>query len=371
MTATATRPTTARPGPLAGRAVHPWAWWGWAIGVAVASSLSTNPLFLLLLGAAVVFVIIWRRTNAPWAMSLRVYVLMGATIILIRLFFQFLFGSRIAGHTLFTLPSLALPDWAAGIRIGGAVTAEALLFTFYDALRLALMLLCVGAANTLANPKRALRSVPAALYELSVAITVALTVAPQVIESTLRIRRARRLRGGAGHGWRAVRSVVIPVLEDAIERSLALAAGMEVRGFGRTRADIPHRRWMTALMLTGACLVTFALFMLLGMPVAPAVPVVLLIVSFVLIAVALRLAGRQLQVTHYRPDPWRAPEWLTLGCGVATAGVAMLFGSTQPLLLTSTELAWPQLHPLMLVAAAFAIAPAFLTPVPPNRALQS
>ena len=62
---------------------------------------------------------------------------------------------------------------------------------------LAVMLLCLGAANSLANPKQALRSVPAALYEASVAVVIALSVAPQLVESTQRVRRARRLRQDA------------------------------------------------------------------------------------------------------------------------------------------------------------------------------
>ena len=55
---------------------------------------------------------------------------------------------------------MPLPDWAAGIRLLGPVTLEALLAGLYDGLRLATMLICVGAANALANPKRLLRSVP-------------------------------------------------------------------------------------------------------------------------------------------------------------------------------------------------------------------
>ena len=48
--------------------------------------------------------------------------------------------------------------------------------------------------DTLANPKRALRVLPGALYELGVAVTVALSVAPQLVDSTQRVRRARRVQ---------------------------------------------------------------------------------------------------------------------------------------------------------------------------------
>ena len=70
---------------------------------------------------------------------------------------------------LFTLPEIPLPAAAAGIRIGGPVSLEGVLAALYDGLRLATLLICIGAANALANPKRLLKSLPGALYELGVA----------------------------------------------------------------------------------------------------------------------------------------------------------------------------------------------------------
>src|SRR5205823_9020577 len=91
---------------------------------------------------------------------------------------------------------------------------------FYDGLQLATMVICVGAANALANPKRLLKAVPGALYEVGTAITVALSVAPQLVESVQRVRRARRLRAGRARGLRAIKGIVVPVLADAMDRAL-------------------------------------------------------------------------------------------------------------------------------------------------------
>ncbi|MDR1237915.1 MAG: energy-coupling factor transporter transmembrane protein EcfT, partial [Propionibacteriaceae bacterium] len=182
-------------------AIHPWAWWGWAICLAGAASLTSNPLLLVLLAAVITAVVLMRRSDAPWARSVSAYFALAAFVIGMRVFFQVLIGGSYGEHLLFTLPEIPLPDWAAGIRLGGRVTAEALLYTVYDATRLAVMLLCLGAANSLANPRKALRSVPAALYEASVAVVIALSVAPQLIESTQRVHRARRLRGNRVKGW--------------------------------------------------------------------------------------------------------------------------------------------------------------------------
>ncbi len=142
------------------------------------------------------------------------------------------------------------------------MTAEALANTLYDALRLAVMLLCIGAANALANPRQALRSVPAALYEASVAVVIALSVAPQLIESAQRVRRARRLRGDRVRGLKSLGAVALPVLADAIERSMALAAGMESRGFARTRG-LPVRGTLP-LMLASVMVALLGGFLLLS-----------------------------------------------------------------------------------------------------------
>ena len=69
-----------------------------------------------------------------------------------------------------------------------------------DGLRLGTLMCCIGAANALANPQRALRVLPGALYELGVIVVVAISVAPQLVESIQRVRRARRLRAGREQG---------------------------------------------------------------------------------------------------------------------------------------------------------------------------
>ena len=97
---------------------------------------------------------------------------------------------------LLDLPEVPLPDWVLGLHLLGPVTRESLLAGLYDGLRLGTIVICVGAANALANPKRLLRSVPAALHEVGTALVVAVTVLPQLVESARRVRAAQALRAG-------------------------------------------------------------------------------------------------------------------------------------------------------------------------------
>ena len=113
--------------------VHPWAWWGWAIGLGIAVSGTTNPLLLALIATAMVVVVMLRRSDAPWARSVRAYLLLALFVIVMRVFFRIVFGGGTGDTVLFTLPSIPLPDWAAGIQLGGAVTAGALVAQIEDA----------------------------------------------------------------------------------------------------------------------------------------------------------------------------------------------------------------------------------------------
>ena len=210
---------------------------------------------------------------------------------------------------LLDLPAVPLPDWVLGIELLGPVTREALLAGLYDGLRLATIVICVGAANSLANPKRLLRSVPPALYEIGTALVVAVTVLPQFVESVRRVRAAQALRAGETGRVRRLRRFLVPVLEDTLERSLALAAGMDTRGYGRSGgASRTQRRVTGALMLVGLVGVCVGIYALLD-KTAPRVLALPMLLAGVVVAVAgLVIAGRRVQRTRYRPDRWRAPE---------------------------------------------------------------
>jgi energy-coupling factor transport system permease protein len=222
------------------RDLHPVAWWVWALGLATAASFTTNPLVLLTIVAVATVVVLARRSEQPWAYSFRLYAWVALVIVVMRVLFRVLLGGGVdGGHVLLDLPEIPLPSWVLGLHLLGPVTRESLLAGLYDGLRLGTIVICVGAANALANPKRLLRSVPAALHEVGTALVVAVTVLPQLVESTRRVRAAQALRAGDTRrtGW--LRRFLVPVLEDSLERSLRLAAGMDTRGYGRSAGAPP------------------------------------------------------------------------------------------------------------------------------------
>ncbi|MFI9200600.1 energy-coupling factor transporter transmembrane component T [Streptomyces sp. NPDC053048] len=312
-------------------ALHAGAWWIWALGLATAASRTTNPLLLAMLIGVAGYVVAARRTEAPWARSYGAFLKLGLVIIGIRLAFAVVLGSPIPGtHTVLTLPEVPLPEWARGVRIGGRVTAEGLLFALYDGLKLATLLVCVGAANALANPARLLKSLPGALYEAGVAVVVAMTFAPNLVADVQRLRAARRLRGRTDRGLKALLQVGLPVLEGALERSVALAAAMDARGYGRT-AEVPAavRRTTAVLTLGGLLGVCAGTYGLLG-DTGGGYGLPLLAAGLVLALAGLWLGGRRSVRTRYRPDRWGARAWLVSASGAAVAALMIHAGTYAP-----------------------------------------
>jgi energy-coupling factor transport system permease protein len=350
------------------RSLHPLAWWLWALGLTVAASRTTNPLLLGAIIAVVSWVVVARRSDAPWANAFRLYVLAAAVVVLLRVLVRVVFGGDQGTHVLLALPSVPLPSMAAGIRLFGDVTAESLLGGLYDGLRLATMLICLGGANALANPRRLLRSMPPALHEVSTAVVVALSVFPQLAESAIRVNRARRLRpGGDQKTVAAMRSVVIPVLEDALDRSLLLAASMDSRGYGRVGGRSPRTtRLVGALLVVGLAGICVGAYAILDgtTPRYLATPVLAGGVGVGVLGVA--TSGRGVRRSSYRPDRWRTAEVVTAASGLVTGLLLFVSAQVDPehLYPSLSPLAWPQLSAPALLAVLIGLAPAIVTPVP-------
>jgi energy-coupling factor transport system permease protein len=349
------------------RALHPVAWWIWALSLAAAASRTTNPLLLVLIFAVLGFTVARRRSEAPWARGYRFYLFMALSVIVIRIGFRVIFDSGAApgAAILFRLPALPMPSWYTGVQIGGPVSAQALASAAVDGARLACLLCCIGAANTLANPKRALQVLPGALYELGVAVTVALSAAPQLVESAQRVRRARRLRGADVRGVRAWRTVAVPVLHDALDRSLLLAAGMDSRGYGRSgNATRASRRLTAALMLAGMAGLCIGVYGLLDASLPAAIDGTGFAAGTTLCVAGLVVGGRRVARTRYRPDPWRWPEWAVTACGVACAAGLCLGLGYDRTALNPAVLSWPP-WPLLPAALILLAAVAGVAAPPP------
>ena len=304
------------------RTLHPGAWWLWALGLATAASRTTNPLLLALIVVVAGVVVATRRGDAPWAFAFRYYLWAGLFVVVP----GWSSGSSSAAGTasviLVTLPEVPLPEWAAGIRLFGPVTAEQVLGGLYDGLRLATMLICLGAANALANPKRLLqgragRAVRGRHGGRGGAVGRAAAGG----------ERAAGARGPAGcaaagsAGCGRCAASRCRCWRTRWTGRCALAAAMDSRGYGRRAGVVPprcRRRWSSPACSASASGCTGCSTRprraYLGLP--------MLVLGLVLAGVGLPAAGRRVRRSVYRPDRWRAAESLVAASGLAAAGGA-------------------------------------------------
>ncbi|MDP3891397.1 energy-coupling factor transporter transmembrane component T [Nocardioides sp.] len=345
------------------RDLHPVAWWLWALGLAAGASMTTNPLLLGLLVAVASLVVAVRRSDHPWSRSFRIYLWIGLAIVVIRVLFRILMGGGYGTRVLFTLPEIPLPDWVLDVQLLGAVTQESLLAGLYDGMRLATIVICIGAANALANPKRLLKSVPPALYEIGTALVVAVTVLPQLADSVRRVRAAQALRPGPTGRVGRLRRFLVPVLEDALERSLQLAAGMDARGYGRSAGlTVGQRRVTGALMLGGLIGVCIGVYAVLDTTAPRYLALPLLLGGLLVALLGMANAGRRVERSRYRPDRWRAPEIVIASAGLLVGALLRQVSRSDLDTAYPSLLAMPEVTLLALLAVLLGALPALVAP---------
>jgi energy-coupling factor transport system permease protein len=97
-----------------------------------------------------------------------------------------------------------------------------------------------------------------------------------------------------------------------------------------------------------------------------------LLAGSVLCCLGLALGSRRVGSSHYRPDPWKAPEWIVVACGVVpaavlTVGLGISHASLNPSL---QPLGWPSL-PVVPALAILVAALAAVAAPPPVRSART
>ena len=308
---------------LAATKVHPGTWWSLGFCIAILAGQSTNTVTVVTLGALSIVLILALRTNAPWARSLPFYLLLALIFVLTRILFRVIFnGEPNASDVALELPRLAIPlGLGQELSLFGSISWTTLSSATLDGLRLAAIILAVAMANTLSNPRRLLKSTPTALYEIAAAVSVAINLAPQLIESLQRVRRAKALRG-RNSGSSALTSIIIPALEDTMDRSLQLAASMDSRGFGRTNRLSKRRQWANRLLSFASAIGLAVGAYLLVTTSDPTAAVIVLSASLVGLTAVIRLTDKRNLKTRFNRQKFGAVDYAVL-C-VCAIGLALV-----------------------------------------------
>ena len=235
-------------------------------------------------------------------------------ILLIRVIFRIVFNLESDPlDPILNLPTFTITiSDSASINLFGPVSTVSLQAAITDGLRLAAIVLSVGMANTLANPRKLLKSTPGALYEIATAISISVNLAPQLITSISRVRKARSLRGQS-KGIKALPGIVIPVLEDTLDQSMALAASMSARGFGRKGKQTSGT--LNLIRMAGLAAITFislGIFLLLVTPETRVLDLSLITAGLIGAFLYIKMSSLGSLKTRYRKEPLRVGDYIWL-----------------------------------------------------------
>lgn len=255
--------------------------------------------------------------------EIKLYLVLGLTIAFNRLLFAIVFNYQPSSKSLiFALPRLQLDLGALGhLQMLGDFSVEAFNSAAIQALRLMAIVMSIGFSAAMANPRKLLKYTPAAFYEFAASISVAINLVPQLTSSIKRIKQARLIKH---QDRQRFLSIVIPVLEDAIDSSLALAASMDSRGFGRNSKLLPQQlRNLRSLLLIALLALFAAVFSLLGETSLNLLALPCTILGLLALSVNLVLASRYSVRTSARKHKFSYIDFCLLSIAVLACAVAI------------------------------------------------
>ena len=169
--------------------------------------------------------------------NLRTAALVAAGFVALRVVYRVIFGGGSGdGLLLLGLPRVPLGGPFASVILFGPITTGGLASAALSALPFAAVILAIGLIGVVVDLRALLTrgTVRGPLRTVSRALAIAWSTFPALRDSVLRVRVARELRGE-----RSSASLIVPVLEQTVERAIALGASLEVRGFAATRHPDP------------------------------------------------------------------------------------------------------------------------------------
>ena len=293
--------------------IAPGAWWLLGLSLAICAGISSSTPTLLAIQTLAVLIVLMARQGAPWSRSLLFYVGTAALVVLIRVTFRIIFNFDSPDQVALNLPAIRITFGPLGeLDLLGRVSQSSITTALRDGLRMSAIILSIGMANSLANPRRLLKSTPAALYGVTSSFVIALNLAPQLIASARRIRLSSQLRNASNRATKGL-MLIAPILEDSIDRSMALAASMDARGFGR-RGSLTARQVRfsrLASLVSISALASGAYFLLTAD--APWATLVTFAFGLSGIYASLKISGASNLRTRYATHVWQIKDSLVAG----------------------------------------------------------
>lgn len=243
--------------PLEGKRLDARAWVLWTLAAALLTTLTRNPLYILIiLLAARLVALRWQPADAPLKLPLW---RLGLVILLFSTLFNLLFV-HLGQTVLLTLPA----GWPL---LGGPLTLESAVYGATNGLMLLTLLLVFMTFSSVVPGSDLIYLTPRLFHSLGLVLLIALTYVPETRRHWQQIRDAQAIRGHTPQGWRDLRPLLLPLLVGGLERAMSLAEAMVARGYGAAaETRQPLLAQLILLLGLGATLGGWLLSYWLGWP---------------------------------------------------------------------------------------------------------
>ena len=213
------------------------------------------------------------------------------------------------------------------------------------------------------------RLLPDPLVGFAVAGSAAINLVPQTAAALIDIREANAARGYRSSGVRGVATVLTPMINAGLDRSMRLAEVLEARGFGVRRSQSARHSGVDDLawtaLLGGAFVAGYGL--IAGITWAAIGGIAATAAGF--LALALRRGQNPIRRTRLRQTTWTRSDWIVIG-GSAAVGFACLVAREMDSRTFAYEpypaVRMPIANPWPLLALLGLFAPALIAPAERN-----
>ena len=296
--------------------LHGGAWISWLAAILAVTSLTRNPIYLLLvllwIGLVTLALNLAALPGEPLAFPLSP-LRFGLFVVVVAAFFNAL-TVHVGSTVLFTMPR-AIP------LLGGPVTLEAMIYGLLNGLVIAGLFAAFILLNRAVAIRDLVRLIPRAYYPVAVVVSIAVTFVPTTLRQFQAIREAQAVRGHRMRGLGSWLPLFIPLLTGGLEQALQLSEAMMARGFAGTGPADPaglDESWLRVGLIGGLAAVIsgWLLRLVWGKPVWG---MALLVGGTLLVVFVLWRTGKRHPHTVYRPQPWRWRDWIVTGMALASA----------------------------------------------------
>ncbi|HPH96870.1 MAG TPA: energy-coupling factor transporter transmembrane component T [Anaerolineaceae bacterium] len=278
--------------------LHPLTWLLWLMAVMSAISTTRNPFYQLLLVLGIMVAGEAAGRSRSWFSPAWLGMVLGISVLLSGLFYRY-------GNTVLIRIPENIP------LIGGAITAEALVYGATNGLILCGVLVAFALFNRKVSYAVLLRWIPRAFYPLTLILSIALTYVPVTIRQFEQIKEAQMVRGHEVRRLRDWLPLFLPLLISGLERAIALSEAMMARGFVKT---LPYSRHNT--LFFGGFLILLAGWVVGLFPDMGLASGLLAAAGFAMMGLVIWKIGRNSQRSVYRK---LAFSWLDIIAAVSLA----------------------------------------------------